>query len=392
MNDPKFSVLIPTRDRSDTLASTIGSCVAQPHDNLEIIVSDNHSIDDTEQVVRSFADPRVRYVRPPRPLSMTSNFEFLLSHVDSGYVLHLGSDDMLLPDAVARVHRIIADTGTKAVTSRAAIYVWPNFQGERLRNRLQFSTRSGEQIRSTRKMIEELVAFRRRFCELPGTYSSFVDHSVLKQAYDQGRYFYAVAPDAYSAVINCAYMDDYVYSEAPFILGGLSSRSNGASFMLHSDPKQGEAFEAENDLTFHDDIAYCMNSEEFVIADAFLQARDHAPALRAYSLDIERMCDLALRDCNEIHYERVRDAVNETRRRHGIPGEAPPIRSGALRRKARIARLRRAVNLLREGVRVVDASDFGVEDGIGAARLAHMLARFDQHRYGNRLLKMLRWA
>ena len=58
----KFSVIIPTRERSDTLQSSLKTCVGQDYDNLEIIVSDNFSTDNTREVVESFDDPRIRYI------------------------------------------------------------------------------------------------------------------------------------------------------------------------------------------------------------------------------------------------------------------------------------------------------------------------------------------
>ena len=61
----KFSVIIPTRERSDTLQSSLKTCVGQDYDNLEIIVSDNFSTDNTREVVESFDDPRIRYINLP---------------------------------------------------------------------------------------------------------------------------------------------------------------------------------------------------------------------------------------------------------------------------------------------------------------------------------------
>lgn len=65
-NDPAgnlVSVVVPTYNRAELLRSAIQSILAQTHRNLEIIVIDDASIDATPQVVASFNDRRIRYIR-----------------------------------------------------------------------------------------------------------------------------------------------------------------------------------------------------------------------------------------------------------------------------------------------------------------------------------------
>ena len=62
---PLVSIILPTYNRAAKLAASINSCLAQTHANLEIIVVDDGSTDDTHDVVQRFArrDSRVRYIR-----------------------------------------------------------------------------------------------------------------------------------------------------------------------------------------------------------------------------------------------------------------------------------------------------------------------------------------
>lgn len=57
------SVIIPTYNRAGTLVRAVNSVLHQGHANLEVIIVDDASMDDTEAVVTTLADPRVRYVR-----------------------------------------------------------------------------------------------------------------------------------------------------------------------------------------------------------------------------------------------------------------------------------------------------------------------------------------
>jgi len=58
---PEASVIIPTYNRSGLLVEAVDSVLAQSCDDVEIIVVDDGSTDDTASVVGRFDDPRIRY-------------------------------------------------------------------------------------------------------------------------------------------------------------------------------------------------------------------------------------------------------------------------------------------------------------------------------------------
>lgn len=72
---PLVSVAIPVFNGCPYLAETISSVLSQDYPNIELIITDNASTDDTEAVCREFAarDPRVRYVRNPQNLGAGPN-------------------------------------------------------------------------------------------------------------------------------------------------------------------------------------------------------------------------------------------------------------------------------------------------------------------------------
>ena len=51
-----FTILVPTRERAETLRYTLQTCVVQEHNDLEILVSDNASQDATRDVLSDFAE------------------------------------------------------------------------------------------------------------------------------------------------------------------------------------------------------------------------------------------------------------------------------------------------------------------------------------------------
>lgn len=63
INKPTVSVVIPTYDRGHVIRRALHSVLNQTYRNLEVIVVDDGSTDDTETIVKSFGDARVRYIR-----------------------------------------------------------------------------------------------------------------------------------------------------------------------------------------------------------------------------------------------------------------------------------------------------------------------------------------
>ena len=75
---PLISLVIPTRERADTLAHTLATALAQRSRHYEVVVSDNASVDHTRETVTRIADDRVRYFNTGERLSMCGNYEFAL--------------------------------------------------------------------------------------------------------------------------------------------------------------------------------------------------------------------------------------------------------------------------------------------------------------------------
>jgi len=86
------SILIPTYNRANLLKRAIESALKQSYDNIEIIVSDNCSTDDTKEVVSKFMDNRIRYFRNERNLGPILNWRLSLK-IAKGYLSVILSDD-----------------------------------------------------------------------------------------------------------------------------------------------------------------------------------------------------------------------------------------------------------------------------------------------------------
>jgi glycosyltransferase involved in cell wall biosynthesis len=92
----RVSVVIPTYNYARFLGEAIQSVLDQTYKDLEIIVVDDGSTDNTGEVVSSFTDARVKYLRQEnRGVAAAQNTGIKASHGE--YISILGSDDLYLP-------------------------------------------------------------------------------------------------------------------------------------------------------------------------------------------------------------------------------------------------------------------------------------------------------
>lgn len=96
-NHPLVSIVLPTYKRAHVLPNAIHSILSQTYKNLELIIVDDNSPDDTPNIVKSFSDERIRYVRnePNLKLPRALNKGFSLARGD---YLTWSSDDNLFAD------------------------------------------------------------------------------------------------------------------------------------------------------------------------------------------------------------------------------------------------------------------------------------------------------
>ncbi len=99
---PKLvSIGIPTYNRGNGfLQHTLESALAQTYQNIEIIVSDNCSHDNTEMVVNGYDDQRIRYFRQSENIGQLNNTNFCLNQARGEYFLQLHDDDAIDPDFI----------------------------------------------------------------------------------------------------------------------------------------------------------------------------------------------------------------------------------------------------------------------------------------------------
>jgi glycosyltransferase involved in cell wall biosynthesis len=294
----QFTVIVPTRERCETLLHTLRTCTAQNYDNLQIIVSDNASQDRTLDVVQSLNDPRIRYINPGRRVSMVENFEFAFSHVQTGYVISIGDDDGLAVDALRKANELIAKTRAQALTSDFAQYIWPNVETSAA-NQLMFSPRNGFEVRESRQYLSKVLYRRHPFNHLPCIYYGFIDSQLINRlrAKQGGKLFMTSVVDVYTAIALSAHISNYCFSFEPLTINGMSGRSNGAAFMrITKDETEKKRWFAENTTTLQPPF-YASGGIKMLLAEACYALQQCDPKIfDGEYLDFDEILQQAIED------------------------------------------------------------------------------------------------
>lgn len=283
---PKFTVIIPQKNRAEYLVHTLKTCMIQEYPNFEIIVSDDGSEDNSVAVVEDLMkrDSRIKLFAHKKHLGMRDNFEFALNQVKSGYVIALGGDDGLVPGCIQRMYEIIKITGSDLLTWRPAGFLYSEQKDvpsllmvPRVKNK-QFKWIKSEDFLN--KMAQTLW-YQTNDCPMvymKGVASLDLINRVKSRTKD-GSFYYCPTPDGFSGIVLAGEVEKYVYTEEPLSIVGTTTKSQGQNYGRTDEKSKKEAQEFFNDnirRTMHSELASQPYSPLITLmtADYLLTARD----------------------------------------------------------------------------------------------------------------------
>lgn len=306
---PLFTVIVPTKDRAEFLHHTLRTCANQDYENLEIIVSDDGSSDNTREVVQEAArkDTRIRYISPGS-VGMRDNFEFALDHVRPGYVIALGSDDGILPYGISQMWRALQETGLELLTWRPPGFLYPALRsgrGQLNLNRLGKSKilRSSDYLARQAVVLQYNDDFESPMFYIKGVVSTTLVERVRSRTKD-GRFYACPTPDGFSAIVLAGEVQRYAFSGIPFTIAGASPAGQGLAYMSEGNDSKLRSesfFRAVSQVPMHRDLASQPYSPliSLMTADYLLTAKDlpgwpgRVPAIDYTNLLVKGLKELA---------------------------------------------------------------------------------------------------
>ncbi|MES2777473.1 MAG: glycosyltransferase family 2 protein [Bacteroidota bacterium] len=288
MKENKFTLIVPTRERANTLFYSLQTCVAQTYQNFEILVSDNFSGDNTKAVVESFNDPRIRYINTGERLSMSKNWEFALSHVTDGWVGFIGDDDGLMPGGIAAANELLLadETGSEVIYwyDKMPWYYWAGeYGGSGKDNHVFLNVLKDYSPFVAKERLMKMASLEASYESLPTIYHGFCSMDLIKRIKENskdGLFFHSCIPDVYSTIPISIFSKSVLLAPESLSINGVSNNSTGGSSFFKNDLKTVKKFLSEVNIPFShylnlDASDNVMPNVNILITDAFLRFVDY---------------------------------------------------------------------------------------------------------------------
>lgn len=120
---PLVSIITITRNRGEIISRAINSVINQSYDNIEYLIVDGNSTDNTEEVVRKFKDDRIKYIRLDENLPIPETINVGFENSKGKYITFLDDDDEYLKCKVEKQVRLFENLSDEY----GLVYCWMSY-------------------------------------------------------------------------------------------------------------------------------------------------------------------------------------------------------------------------------------------------------------------------
>lgn len=387
---PRFTVMIPTRNRAPYLEYTLKTCMMQDYENLAIVVADDGSTDNTRDLVLALAqkDGRIKYHPNHGNPGMRDNFERALNQADDGYVIALGGDDGLMPDGIRGMLDVLQQTQLDMVAWGAPLYSYPGVRGSD--GQLMLYHPKKDKIVSSQKylhrqadQLQYLSDIESPMFYVKGVVSTRLVRRVQAR-HPNGRFYQCPTPDGYSGIVLAGEVEQYAFSGHPFAIYGLSPTSQGLNYLANDGQAKSNSesfFESVESVPMHKNLASQPYSPLIALmtADYLLTASDlngwpgPIPSINYKNLISICIAELSHGLYGQDRLVRELHILDAVARQHGLEKYFVDKLKRAQRKKAKMPFSGNGVN---HRAIFMDASQLKIKNIIDAAHAAQHLIPF----------------
>ncbi len=189
------SICIPVYNGAPFIKDTIEMVLQQDYDNMEILVSDNASTDNTVEEIKKIKDPRVKLLQNTTNLGMGGNWNSLKAQAKGEYVIIVCADDFLFPNAIREKAKVLDENPDVSIVF-SSTYVM-NSRGWKLLKRRPFKENKKLEKASVQKDLFVKYNF---FAEPP---NNMMRKSAMDKAGDwDTELWYTIDWDYYLRLLN----------------------------------------------------------------------------------------------------------------------------------------------------------------------------------------------
>ena len=96
------SVVMPAYNSGKYIKDAIHSVLTQTYSDLELLIVNDASEDDTEEIIQSFADERIRYFKNTSSMGAALSRNYAIHHAKGRFIAFLDSDDLWKPEKLEK--------------------------------------------------------------------------------------------------------------------------------------------------------------------------------------------------------------------------------------------------------------------------------------------------
>jgi glycosyltransferase involved in cell wall biosynthesis len=97
------SIVLPTYNGKDFLKKSIDSCLNQTYQNIELIIVNDCSIDSTEEIILSYTDSRIKYIKNETNLKLPKSLNIGFQNASGDYLTWTSDDNYFDENAIAKM-------------------------------------------------------------------------------------------------------------------------------------------------------------------------------------------------------------------------------------------------------------------------------------------------
>lgn len=174
---PLISVILPTYNHGQFLRKAIESVLDQTYKNVELIIVDNYSKDNTEEIVKTFANDRVKYYKFRNNGVIAASRNHGIKHSCGEYVAFLDSDDVWHTQKIEKQLPHFEAPGIVGVASEAKLVAeTPYYRKKKFgRSKFKYVTYEYKDILNGSQIFTSSVIVRKEMLERVGLFNEDKD-------------------------------------------------------------------------------------------------------------------------------------------------------------------------------------------------------------------------
>lgn len=164
----KLTIAIPTYNRCQYLLETLKSIIPQINDDVEVIISDNASTDNTKEAIQEYIRKyNIKYYRNEKNLGMDYNFLNCMKKAKGKYIHLMSDDDLMFDNAVRRIINYI-DTFDPDYIHLNSVSFWERTENCGQINRIHIE--------------EDVISIDKdTYMEILGVYITYLSATIIKK-------------------------------------------------------------------------------------------------------------------------------------------------------------------------------------------------------------------